>query len=51
LFPNHRGDSGKCDKRTAHHHRKCVPGSIPTIEETLGPVNRQKRGYFERDCA
>jgi hypothetical protein len=36
-----RGDSGKCDKRTAHHHRKCVPGSIPTMEETLGTVYRQ----------
>jgi hypothetical protein len=35
------GDSGKCDKRTAHHHRKCVPESIPTIEETLGMVYRQ----------
>jgi len=28
----------KCDKRTARHHRKCVPGSIPTMEETLGTV-------------
>jgi hypothetical protein len=25
LFPNHRGDSGKCNKRYAYHHRKCVP--------------------------
>ena len=40
-FPNHRGDPGKCDKRTAHHHRKCIPGSIPTMEETLGTVYRQ----------
>ena len=31
----------KCDKRTARHHRKCVPGSIPTIEETLGTVYSQ----------
>jgi len=31
-FQTRRGDSGKCDKRTANHHRKCVPGSIPTIE-------------------
>jgi len=30
-----RRDSGKCDKRTVCHHRKCVPGSIPTMEETL----------------
>jgi len=41
LFPNHRGDSGKCNKSTARHHRKCVPGSIPTMEETLGAVYRQ----------
>ena len=25
-------DSGKCDKRTAHHHRKCIPRSVPTME-------------------
>jgi len=31
----------KCDKRTARHHRKCVPRSIPTMEETLGTVYRQ----------
>jgi hypothetical protein len=24
--------------RAAHHHRKCVPGNIPTMEETLGTV-------------
>jgi hypothetical protein len=36
-----QGDSGKCDKRTVRHHRKCVPGSIPTMEETLGTVYRQ----------
>jgi hypothetical protein len=36
-----RGDSGKCDKRTERRHRKCVPGSIPTMEETLGTVYRQ----------
>jgi hypothetical protein len=36
-----RGDSGKCDKRTARHHRKYVPGSIPTMEETFGTVCRQ----------
>jgi hypothetical protein len=35
------GDSGKCDKRTARHHRKCVPASISTMEETLGTVYRQ----------
>jgi len=40
-FPNHREDSGKCDKGTACHHRKCVPGSVPTMEETLGMVYRQ----------
>ena len=40
-LPNHRGDSGKCDKWTARHHRKCVPGSIPTTEEMLGTVYRQ----------
>ena len=34
-FPNHRGDSGKCDKRTTRHHRKCIPGSISTMEEML----------------
>jgi len=31
----------KCDKRTMRHHRKCVPGSISTIEEKLGTVYRQ----------
>jgi hypothetical protein len=36
-----RGDSGNCGKRTARHHRKFVPGSIPTMEETLGTVYRQ----------
>jgi hypothetical protein len=36
LFPSHRGDSGKCNKITARHHRKYVPGSIPTMEEMLG---------------
>jgi len=35
------GDSGKCDKRTARQHTKCVPGSIPTMEETLGTVYHQ----------
>jgi len=40
-FPNHRGDSAKCEKRTARHHRKCVPGSTPAMEETLGRVYRQ----------
>jgi hypothetical protein len=35
------GDSGECDKRTALHHRKSVPGSIPPLEETLGIVSRQ----------
>jgi len=39
-FSNQRRDSGKCDKRTARHHRNCVQGSIPTIEETLGTVYR-----------
>jgi len=41
LFPNRRGDPGKCDKRTARHHRKRVTGSIPTMEEMLGTVYRQ----------
>jgi hypothetical protein len=36
-----RRDSGKCDKRTARHPRKCVPGSIPTMEEKLGTVYLQ----------
>ena len=45
-FPNNRGDSGKWDKRTARHHRKCVPGSTPTAEETLGTVYRQYRGLL-----
>jgi transposase len=27
--------SGKCEKRITHHHRKCVPGSIPTMKETF----------------
>jgi hypothetical protein len=36
-----RGDSGKYDKRNARHHRKCVPGSIPTLKERLGTVYRQ----------
>jgi len=40
-FPNYTGDSGKCHKRTARHHRKCVPGSIPAMEEKLGAVYRQ----------
>jgi len=31
----------KCDKRNARHHRKYVPGSIPTMEETSGTVYRQ----------
>ena len=35
LFPKLKR---KCDKRTARHHRKCIPGSIPTMEETLGTV-------------
>jgi len=34
-------DSEKCDKRTARHHRKCVTGSIPKTEETLGTTYRQ----------
>jgi len=34
------GDSGKCDKRTACHDRKCVPRSIP-MEETMGTVYRK----------
>jgi hypothetical protein len=29
------------DKRTARHQRKCVPGSIPIMEETLGTVYLQ----------
>jgi hypothetical protein len=29
------------DKSAARHHRKCVPVSIPTMEETLGMVYRQ----------
>ena len=40
-FPNRRGDSGKCNKKTTRHHRTCFPGSIPTMEETLGTVYRQ----------
>jgi hypothetical protein len=32
------------DNRTDCHHRKCVPASIPTMEETLGTVYRQYRG-------
>ena len=43
-----RGDSGKCDKRTARHHRKCVAGSIPAMEQTLGTVYRQSRGLLWR---
>jgi hypothetical protein len=41
-----RGDSRKCDKRTESHHKKCVPGSIPTMEETLGMVYRQYMGLL-----
>jgi hypothetical protein len=41
VFPNHRRGSGKCDKITARDRRKCVPGSIPTMEETFGMVYRQ----------
>jgi len=26
---------------TARRHKKCVPGNIPAIEETLGTVYRQ----------
>jgi hypothetical protein len=36
----------KCDNRPAHHRGKCVPGSIPTMEETLGTVYRQQRGLI-----
>ena len=38
LFPKLKR---KCDKRTAYHQRKCVPGSIPTMEEKFGTVYRQ----------
>jgi len=31
----------KSDKRTARYHRKCVPKSIPTMEETLGTSYRK----------
>jgi hypothetical protein len=40
LFLNTRR-FGKTDNRTARHHSKCVPGSIPTMEEALGTVYRQ----------
>ena len=40
-FPNHIGDSGKCNKRTTRHQRKCIPGSILTVEETLGTAYHQ----------
>jgi hypothetical protein len=36
-----KGDSGKYDKRTGCHHRQCVPGSNPKMEETLGRVYRR----------
>lgn len=29
----------QCDERTALHHTKCVPGSIPTTKETLGMMH------------
>jgi hypothetical protein len=35
-FPNHRGDSGKCDKRTVCHHRKCIPGKTQDQEDCAG---------------
>jgi hypothetical protein len=40
-FQNHRGDSVKCDKITVHHNSKSVPGSIPTMKETMGMVYHQ----------
>jgi len=43
-FPNHIGDSGKCSKGTARHHRKCVPGNILTVKETSGMVYCQQKG-------
>ena len=49
---NHRGDSGKCDKRTARHHRKDVPGNIPTMERKRWERCIASRGvYFEGDSA
>ena len=48
-FPNHRGDSGKRNKITARHHRTCVPGSIPTVEETWGRCIASRGDYFEGD--
>ena len=38
----------KFDKRTARHYREYVPGSIPTMEEMLRTVCRQKRGLLWR---
>jgi hypothetical protein len=40
-FQTIRGVRVKCDKRTARYHRKCAPGSILTMEETLGTVYRK----------
>ena len=37
-FPSHRVDSRTCQ---LHAITECVPGSISTIEETLGTVYRQ----------
>jgi transposase len=34
-------ESGKCNKRTSRHPRKCVPVSIPTMENTLETMYRQ----------
>jgi hypothetical protein len=42
LFSNHIGNSGKYDKRNAHHPRKCVS----SMEETLRTVYRQYRGLL-----
>jgi len=33
-------------QENARCHRKCVPGSIPTMEETFGTVYRQCRGLL-----
>jgi hypothetical protein len=42
---------GKCDKRTAQCHTKCVPGSIATMEETLETVYGQYMGLlWRRQC-
>jgi hypothetical protein len=49
LFPGCHWNSGTVADRPTRDSKKSVPEVLPAVAETLDPLHKLQRGYFEVD--